>query len=329
MNSSLEFRAMGAACAVSVYADVVTDDLVQVAALRVELLEQSWSRFRESSELNRLNSLVGTGPILVSSDLLTLVWHMKRAWELTNGLFDPTMLSEIKAAGYDADYATVLARGALADAAMWNQTSAASTVRSSAMGSVEIDLEASTVALPFGVGLDPGAIGKGLAADIIANEIMAAGATGVLVDLGGDIVVAGKPDGTSAWVLAIEDERDPDNPNRQAQLVSFIAADPFIDDEGIVQFDTMGIATSSTLFRRWSGGTRHHVIDPRTGQMADPQLVQATVWCGAGWLAEVSATAALLMKSGEAVSWLEQHEVGYTLLNSIEIFTSLVGAEHG
>lgn len=265
----------------------------------------------------------------MSADILALVWHMKRAWELTNGLFDPTMLSEIKAAGYDVDYATVLARGALADAATWNQASASSTVRSSAMGSVEIDLDASTVALPVGVGLDPGAIGKGLAADIVANEIMTAGATGVLVDLGGDIVVAGNPEGTTSWVLAIEDERDPDNSTRQPQLVSFSPSDSFIDDEGAVQFDTMGIATSSTLFRRWSGGTRHHVIDPRTGQMADPQLVQATVWCGAGWLAEVSATAALLMKAPQSVAWLEQHEVGYTLLTSTDIFTSLVGDEHG
>jgi len=320
---------MGAACAISVYADSAADDLAQIAVLRVELLEQSWSRFRETSELNRLNSLVGTGPVVVSADLLTLVWHMKRAWELTNGLFDPTMLSEIKAAGYDADYATVLARGALADAATWNQSSATSTARSSAMGSVEIDLEASTVNLPIGVGLDPGAIGKGLAADIIANEIMAAGAAGVLVDLGGDIVVAGKPEGTTAWVLAIEDERDPDNASRAPQLVSFTSADSFIDDQGNVSFDSMGIATSSTLFRRWNGGNRHHVIDPRTGKMADPQLVQATVWCGAGWLAEVSATAALLMKAGDAVSWLKQHEVGYTLLTSRDIFTSLAGAEHG
>jgi thiamine biosynthesis lipoprotein len=197
------------------------------------------------------------------------------------------------------------------------------------MGSVEVDLDASTVTLPLGVGLDPGAIGKGLAADIVASEIMAAGAIGVLVDLGGDIVVAGKPEDATTWVLAIEDERDPDNPDREQQLVSFTPTDSFIDEEGIRQFDTMGIATSSTLYRRWAGGTRHHVIDPRTGQMADPQLVQASVWCGAGWMAEVSATAALLMKAGHAVTWLEQHEVGYTLLTSTEIFTSLAGAEHG
>lgn len=320
---------MGAACMVSVYADAAADELARIAQARVELLEQSWSRFRETSELNRLNSLSGTGPVVVSADLLTLVWHMQRAWEITRGLFDPTMLSEIKAAGYDADYATVIARGALAGVASWNSGSATTQVRSSAMGTVEIDLEASTVSLPAGVGLDPGAIGKGLAADIIANELMSVGAKGVLIDLGGDIVVAGLPEDSDAWVLAIEDERDPDNSDREPQLVRFAPTVDLDDSREADEFETMGIATSSTLYRRWAGGTRHHVLDPRTGQMADPQVVQATVWCGAGWLAEVSATAALLMKFDEALEWLTQHERGYTLMTSSHMMTSLVGVEHG
>lgn len=329
MNSVQEFRAMGAACMVSVYADAATEELANIAQARVELLEQSWSRFRETSELNRLNSLSGTGPVLVSADLLTLVWHMKRAWEITRGLFDPTMLSEIKAAGYDADYAAVIARGALAGVASWNSGTTTSQVRSSAMGSVEIDLAASRVSLPAGVGLDPGAIGKGLAADIIANELMSAGARGVLVDLGGDIVVAGLPEDNEAWVLAIEDERDPDNDDREPQLVRFAPMIDLDDARAAGEFETLGIATSSTLYRRWAGGTRHHVLDPRTGQMADPQVVQATVWCGAGWLAEVSATAALLMKFDEALEWLTQHERGYTLMTSSQMMTSLRGVVHG
>ena len=327
MNAVQEFRAMGATCMISVYSPKAAEDLARIGAMRVELLEQSWSRFREASELNRLNSLAGTGPVVVSADLLTLVWHMKRAWEMTNGLFDPTMLSEIKAAGYDADYATVIARSALADIAMWNMSSAGSTSqawpRVSAMASVLVDQEASTVSLPAGVGLDPGAIGKGLGADIVANELMEAGALGVLVDLGGDIVVAGKPGDADAWVIAVEDERDPDNTAREPQLVTLDAASTDAD------YETFGIATSSTLYRRWAGGTRHHVIDPRTGVMADPDLIQATVWCGAGWLAEVTATAAMLMKPDEARTWLDTHEAGYSVMTPTQMWSSLEEVQHG
>jgi len=312
---------MGAACMISVYSDSAAQDLALVGALRVELLEQSWSRFRESSELNRLNSLAGSGPVVVSADLLTLVWHMKRAWEITDGLFDPTMLSEIKQAGYDADYATVIARGALADISSWK--SPTTVPRISLMSDVVIDQEASAVTLPDGVGLDPGAIGKGLGADIVANELMGAGALGVLVDLGGDIVIAGSPGNSQPWVIAIEDERDPDNADREQQHVILDASS---SDSG---YETYGIATSSTLYRRWAGGTRHHVIDPRSGQMADPDLIQATVWSGTGWLAEVTATAAMLMKPDAAIDWLVSLEAGYTVMTSTSMWTSLEEVHHG
>ena len=62
---------------------------------------------------------------------------------------------------------------------------------------------ASVVILPAGTALDPGALGKGLAADLVADEAIAEGASGVLVELGGDIVTRGSaPDG-DPWRIAI------------------------------------------------------------------------------------------------------------------------------
>ena len=306
------FRAMGAACSVLVFAPNGAEEFARLAAARVELLEQSWSRFRETSELNRLNARAGTGPVEVSADLLSLVWHMQRAWEITDGLFDPTMLAQIKAAGYDEDFAKVIARGAVDAARAWSAPH-----RRSAMQEVHIDLERSTVSLPGDVGLDPGAIGKGLAGDIIASELSNAGASGVLIDLGGDIVMAGSPGEDESWAIAVEDERSPGDESREPLVVRFDPAD-----------GTAAIATSSTLYRRWAGGTRHHVIDPRSGRVADPELVQATVWCGAGWLAEISATAVLLMPKGQALHWLQVHERGFAVMTPSQSFSSLAMAGH-
>ena len=163
--TELSFRAMGTDCHVLAYAPdllddpSVVDEIGSLARTRVELLEQSWSRFRPSSELSRLNDRAGTGPHEVSADLLLLVERMRAAWEATAGLFDPTVLTSMRALGYDADFATVVARAASLD-----------DVRLAAapgMSGVRIDLGAGTVDLPAGIGLDPGAIGKGLAADII------------------------------------------------------------------------------------------------------------------------------------------------------------------
>lgn len=282
-EARIEFRAMGTNCAVQVWAPSHAEELAHLARTRVEILEQCWSRFRASSELSLLNARAGQGPMEVSEDLHTLVAAMKHAWELTDGVFDPTVGAAMRAWGYDVTFAEVIARDYTTDVA---------TRPAPGMGGVRID--GSTVALPTGVELDSGAIGKGLAADIIAREIHAAGAIGVLVDLGGDIVVRGRP-GEDTWRIAVTDERAPDTVVRTFE----------INDEHA------GIATSSVLRRRWAG-TRHHVIDPFTGAIADTGAVQVTVLAPTGAEAEVIATTALLDRTPQRV-FERFHVIGIAL----------------
>jgi thiamine biosynthesis lipoprotein len=47
--------------------------------------------------------------------------------------------------------------------------------------------------VPVGVTLDPGGIGKGLAADLTACLLTDSGACGALVNLGGDLRAVGRP----------------------------------------------------------------------------------------------------------------------------------------
>ena len=280
---------MGTDCHVLVHAPAAAQELADLAVERVELLEQSWSRFRPASELSRLNASAGHGPQRVSADLLSLGQSMREAWLGTGGLFDPTVLTSMRALGYDADFATVTARSA---AALDDVLLAAAP----GMSAVAIDESCSTISLPAGVGLDPGAIGKGLAADIVAEELSGAGAHGVLVNLGGDISLAGEPAAGEPWSIGIEDERrSADHPDRVMQTL-------------VVAGDRAGVATSTTLKRRWAQGRRHHVIDPRTGSMSDSDLLQVTVVAGSACTAEWSATAALLQPADVALAWLEQQD---------------------
>ena len=63
-------------------------------------------------------------------------------------------------------------------------------------GPMDIEVSADAVRLPAGLGFDPGGIGKGLAADLVSDELVRAGADGVCVNLGGDLRVRGEaPDG--------------------------------------------------------------------------------------------------------------------------------------
>lgn len=294
------FRAMGTDCELIVYGPGA-EELAALGEQRVELLEQCWSRFRSTSELMQLNSLAGTGPVAVSEDLLTLVDIMLEGWKATDGLFDPTVINSMNALGYDRDFASVIARDAIAAVT-------AKVNRAPGMGDVVINEEDMTISLPTGVGLDPGAIGKGLAADIIVEELMNAGAEGILVNLGGDIVFAGSPGSDDPWVMAILDERLPlDVEDRVVRHLEFEAG----TDHG-------GVATSTTLKRVWADG-RHHVIDPRTGDVARTDLVQVTIGASTGWWAEVAATTALLLGSEKAEAWLDENELVHVLMTSKEL----------
>lgn len=294
------FRAMGTDCELIVYGPGA-EELAALGEQRVELLEQCWSRFRSTSELMQLNSLAGTGPVAVSEDLLTLVDIMLEGWKATDGLFDPTVINSMNALGYDRDFASVIARDAIAAVT-------AKVNRAPGMGDVVINEEDMTISLPTGVGLDPGAIGKGLAADIIVEELMNAGAEGILVNLGGDIVFAGSPGSDDPWVMAILDERLPlDVEDRVVRHLEFEAG----TDHGAV-------ATSTTLKRVWADG-RHHVIDPRTGDVARTDLVQVTIGASTGWWAEVAATTALLLGSEKAEAWLDENELVHVLMTSKEL----------
>jgi thiamine biosynthesis lipoprotein len=275
-------RAMGSDAQVLVYAATqgAADDLAHLALVRVQLLEQCWSRFRVDSELTLLNDRAGQGPVSVSPDMETLIATMLEAAAWTDGVYDPTVLGAVRTQGYDADFAEVIARDSLRaiDEALTPTRGTAGIV---------LDRDQHTVSLPSGVGIDPGAIGKGLAADIVADEIHAAGAEGVLVNLGGDVCVRGTAGG-SEWTVGIQDDRVSDSPVvHRIELAG----------------GRLAVATSSSLRRRWNG--RHHVIDPFTGQPSASDLAQVTVTAPTGWQAEAATTYALVRGAHAATEWLE------------------------
>ncbi len=280
------FRAMGSDCQIRVWGDRAAE-LASLGVRRVQLLEQCWTRFSSTSELSRLNARSGQGPQVVSADLLALVSAMQSAHTITDGRFDPTVLSAMVQHGYDVDFESLRTSTTHIDLPTPRPTKG--------MSGVLVDLAASTVTLPTGVTLDAGAIGKGLAGDVIVDELIEAGAQAVLVNLGGDVVFAGSPcdiEGMpEAWVIAVGDaasERD---------VFNF----PMDTHRGAV-------TTSSTLRRRWADG-RHHVIDPRSGTMSDSDTAQATVVSSHGWLAEAHATALLLLNMDQHDDYKHRHQL--------------------
>lgn len=135
------------------------------------------------------------------------------------------------------------------------------------------------VQLTPGTAIDPGGIGKGLAADIVVDELTHAGVGAVLVNIGGDLRVGGcNAPGGPAWNVAVEAVGDP---GRHVATLALC---------------TGAVATSTTERQTASGGeVHHHVIDPRTGCPAVSDLRAVTVVASTAWQADVHATAALVL----------------------------------
>src|SRR5262249_49101233 len=101
MATELEFRAMGSDAHVIVVGG--TPELATLARRRIDELEQRWSRFVESSEVNELARRAGER-VPASPETVLLVRRAVEAWRLTGGGFDPTVLGDLIRAGYDRSY---------------------------------------------------------------------------------------------------------------------------------------------------------------------------------------------------------------------------------
>jgi len=260
MPADLFFRVMGTTAHVIVVADN-PPPLLARAWERLTDLDTRWTRFDPGSDISRLNAGAGR-PVEVSPETVVLVRCSIDGWQRTGGLFDPTVLTALIGLGYDRTLALVQAEPALEV----TRTGPAPGCRG-----IELDPVASTVRLPAGVTVDPGGIGKGLAADLVAAEVCDAGADGCLVNVGGDLRAVGEPPTEDGWVVTVPDARRPGEELLRAALPAG------------------AVATSSRLERRWQAGDTevHHLIDPFTGEPADSDVLSATVFAGEAWEAEV------------------------------------------
>lgn len=243
--------------------------LLEHARQYARSLEASWSRFAPNSDVFRLNTARGSA-VPISSDTEVLIRHLLAAYEVTDGLFDPFVLPALINAGYSMSLS--------GDGGM-SCDAAPPIVKPSATSVLLETVDGQTwCRLRDGATLDPGGLGKGLAADIIAERLMLDGAHGALVSMGGDIRCIGQSPDAAGWVIDVETLCHP----------SFGST--------TVVMKSGGIATSSTNAKRWHSG--HHVIDPSTSQptsdYSPSALRQSSVIASTAVWAEVFATATLV-----------------------------------
>ena len=245
-------------------------ELVEVARRRIAELESHWSRFISTSDVSRLNRSAGR-PTPVHADTVTLVGYLVSAQSLTAGAFDPTLAPVLDDLGY------VASRTSTSNMCEPDPSSRPGCDLSTTV----FDARFNALTLPAGATLDPGGLGKGLAADIVATELIALGAHGVCLSIGGDVRCSGIGPIGGSWIIDVA------HPRRDGTTI------------GRIRLGDGAVATSSVHAKQWTHdrASVHHVIDPVRRaplEIHEGSIVQSTVIAAEVVWAEVFATWVLI-----------------------------------
>ena len=249
----------------------------------IEQSERRFTRFSDQSELSQLNRAAGQW-FHPSADLFELVKLAQEYVDLTDGLFDPSILPYLKRAGYDRSMDEIRSNGATLDFT-------AGVQEKLNIKTLLLDEETRQIWLPPGMQIDLGGIAKGWIAERAARQL-AEKTSPCAVNAGGDLFMVGLPGGQSSWEVALEDPRDP------------------IKTLAILHVGPGAVATSSVTKRAWRQGDRqqHHLIDPRSGEPAITDWLSVTVVAPQAATAEVFAKVLLIAGNDQAMDILATEE---------------------
>ncbi len=249
----------------------------------IETSEKRFTRFSEQSELSKLNRSAGTW-FAASSDLFEVVKDALFYFHKTNGLFDPSILPSLKKAGYVHSMDEIRRVGSAPQSVDYSPALVSSFV------SIKLNETTSSIRLPVDLQIDLGGIAKGWIAERAA-QLLSQYVSTCAVNAGGDMFLVGYPHGEDCWKVGLEDPRDPKV------------------DISVLLLQEGAVATSSVVKRAWKQGefSRHHMIDPRTGEPANTSWLSVTVLAPHAAMSEAFAKAFLIADKDEARLLSEQN----------------------
>ena len=210
----------------------------------VRRIDALLSNYKETSELSKLNREASKRDVEVSTELADLLENCLRYSKESEGAFDITVGSLVKAWGFYNGTPSIPNPLAL----WWAK-------RNSGYQHLRLNRSASTVRfLRSGLQLDPGAIGKGYAVDRAVAVLREYGIERALISSGTSSIYAlgAPPDNAKGWRLAIR------APSEEAVAGTVVR----LRDEAL---STSG---SYEKFFEEDGRRYGHILDPRTGEPA-------------------------------------------------------------
>ena len=201
-------------------------------------VDEQMSRYREDSEVSRLNRNAAKGPVTVSDDLFAVLEKAREVSVLSDGAFDITFGS----VGYLYDFRA---------GKKPTEEQLESGLPRVNFRDVILDQGAQTVEFrQEGILVDLGGIAKGYAVDLGIERLVSSGIRHARLSAGGDMRLLGDKRGRP-WYVGI---RDPRSEGRNAVVL------PLQD----VAVSTSG--DYERFFMDEAGDRVHHILSPETGK---------------------------------------------------------------
>jgi len=268
------------------------DQLKQEVDKLLAEINQQMSTYKKDSELSLLNQNPSTDWIPISKALLTVIQEALRISALSEGAFDITVGPLVNLWGFGPKWQ----EDKMPTQEEINQLKQKVNYQ---YLSIQLDPPAIKKTKPD-VYIDLSGIAKGYGVDVIANFIEKQGILNYLIEIGGELRTKGSNPQGEAWKVAVE------KPIPNIRTV-----------QTVVPVHDAGIATSGDYrnFFELNGRRFSHIIDPKTGEPVQTNVVSATILDSKSCMtADAWAKVPIVMGAEKALALADRENIAMYLL---------------
>ncbi|MBQ7918885.1 MAG: FAD:protein FMN transferase [Lachnospiraceae bacterium] len=281
---SRTFVAMGTVVGVNLYVEDEQqgEEVQTLIAEKLKELENRYLSYRvEDSEIWKINH--SGGECVQVSDFL--YEHLQKVWEISEksgGALDVTVGEVTRLwnidAHADAPEGFVIPGKEELAAALTN------------VGYEKLVMEQS-LTMPLGMSIDLGAVGKGIACDVIKDILLEKEIPAAVISVGGSNLIWGQKDDGMDWLIGVV------HPREEGSYLGYLQ----------VEGDCF-IATSGDYERFVLVGDEryHHIMDPETGYPARSGLCSVTIVSDSGLLCDALSTACFVLGKEKGMELAKQ-----------------------
>ena len=283
--------AMGTIVTQKVYGDFAAKHMEKTKAV-IDGLDDMISWREDGSEIAKLNS----GKTVQLAYLADVIRQCNEISSLSGGVFDITVggISQLWNIGEE-------------NQRIPSDEEIAEEMKNVGYG--KIKTSADKIALSEGTKIDLGAVGKGMACDMLKVYLDASDLKGAIISVGGSIL---------AW----------GDYNKAGDKWQIAVAHPRLEGEylGVLSIDEGFVSTSGDYERYFeeNGKRYHHIIDATKGYPAETDLVSVTIVCDSGLLSDALSTACFILGEEKSTELLERYDASAIFVDK-DINISVVG----